>query len=278
LSDIPEDSSTVQYLVGSPNESRGNEVLQVIVTDANGIQAAAAADLGSAALQVSPMTGPVMGPEPIGGVTDFGVERAVSDMGSGIQSGFINRFKQSALLRFNWTGLASWERDFKQGGTGLDHLYVDNVDLTLYIGHGWSGGFTFEGAQDDGSIVPNDVIGAWGNNDLEWLCLVSCQVLKWNDGKNVVQRWGPAFDRLHMLLGFDTNAYDWSGFGGRFAGYTLGLDLGFINLPPLPIRHSWFLAKRDQQPASVVAGAMGPIGPNNVSNCNEYFWGKGPTG
>jgi len=277
LGDLPEDASEIQYVVGSLNESRGTERLTVVVTDANGVEASAFADLGMAG--IPPPSGVVMGPEPIGGVTDFGVERAVSDLGSGIQSGFINRFKKSALLRFNWSGTSPWERDFRQGGTGLDHLYVDNVDLTLYIGHGWPGGFTFESTQDDDAIVPSDVVGAWGNNDLEWLCLVSCQVLKWSsDGKNVVQRWGPAFDRLHMLLGFDTNAYDWSGFGGRFANYALGWDLGFVTLPPLPVRQAWFLAKRDEQPASVVAGAMGPIGPSNVSNCNEYFWGKGPTG
>ena len=168
----------------------------------------------------------------IAGVTDFGVERAVSDMGSAIQSGFVNWFKKEAQLRFNWSGLASWERDFREGEVGLDHNYVDNADLTLYIGHGWPGGVTFEGNQSDGSIVPGDVTSAWGNRDSEWICLVSCQVLKWSSGgQNVVQRWGPAFNRLHMLLGFDTNAHDWSDFGFTFAFYAQGFSQPpFINI------------------------------------------------
>lgn len=280
LGDIPSDASTVEYTVPITRVSRGPERLEVIVTDANGVAVIAVAELQV----IQPLDAPAMAQRSairpqVANVTDFGVERSVSDMGSGIQSGFVNRFKQEATKRFNFTGTDCWERDFRQGGDGLDNTYVDNVDLTFYIGHGWPGGFTFEGNENDGSIVPGDVVGDWGNNDMEWLALVSCQVLKWSDGgQNVVQRWGPAFDRQHMILGFDTNAHDWSGFGNAFAQYALGYDFGFFQLPPFPIRVAWFLAKRDQQPAADVAGAMGPIGPAGVHNCDEYFWGQGPVG
>ena len=67
-------------------------------------------------------------------------------------------------------------------------------------GHGNGGGFTFESNHDDGTLAYADVAGAWGDLDLEWLALLSCQVLKeeWG-GQRWWQRWGPSFDGLHLL-------------------------------------------------------------------------------
>jgi len=123
--------------------------------------------------------------------------------------------------------------------------------------------------------VPEDAAATWGTGDMEWLCLVSCQVMKWSSGgKNVVERWGGTFNRLHMLLGFESNANDWPDFGSTFAIYAQG----YFSIPAVPIRKAWFLAKRDAQPADKIAAAMGPIGPGGVTNCDEYFWGQGKTG
>ena len=109
--------------------------------------------------------------------------------------------------------------------------------------------------------------------------MLSCSVIADSyDGKNWAQRWGPTFSGLHLLLGFANTAYDEAGFGGAFANWVLGYDLGFINLPPVPVRSAWFLAHDGHQPASVYAAAMGVIGPSGISNYNDYFWGKGPVG
>jgi hypothetical protein len=216
----------------------------------------------------------------IGGVTDFGCERGVSDLGAANQSGFVNRFlSEGVTKRFNWSGLSAWERDFKEGPTGLDHLYTDNADIVFYIGHGWGGGITFESSQDDGDLLYTDVVNDWGNVDLEWMSLLSCEVLaESTGGKMWYQRWSPAFNGLHLLLGFETTAYDWHAFGGRYADYMLGRNLGFATLPPFPVRTSWFQAKAEEQPSSVVSVVMGVIGPSGISNYDDYFWGQGPVG
>lgn len=273
LSQIPQDQSSVGYWA-FPRLQSGAETLTVNVTDDNGILVSADTTVfvGGAAAE-SPI-GPLSA-----GVRDFGVSRAVSDLGAANQLGFRTRFIQDGVTqRFNWTGLSAWEEDFKQPPAGLDTQYVDNTDITFYIGHGYGGGFTFESNHDDGTLTFTDAAGAWGNFDLEWLALLSCQVLKGDyGGDSWAKRWGPAFDGLHLLLGFQTNAYDWPDFGHRFADYALGRNFVIITLPPVSIRQAWFKAKAEEQPNSVESVVMGPVGPGGIlGGYNDYFWGKGP--
>lgn len=274
LSQIPDDAASIEYNA-LPRSQSGSEIVTVQVTDDNGIAVDASQTLQI--LLLAPVGGTI-GPL-VAGVSDFGVERAVSDLGAANQAGFVARMQADGIVkRFNWSAGSAWEDDFKQPPAGNDTGYVDNADIVFYIGHGYGGGFTFETNNDDGYLTYADAAGAWGNNDLEWLCLLSCQVLKDSyDGKSWATRWGPAFDGLHLLTGFQTNAYDWGPFGGRFADYALGRNFGFFKLPPFPIRVSWFQAKAEQQPASVESVVMGVVGPGDVlSGYNDYFWGKGP--
>lgn len=221
----------------------------------------------------------------VSGVVDFGTTRGVCDLGAGMQSGFRERMVDAgASNRFNWSCMSSWERDFRETGTGLDPSYVDNVDMTFYIGHGWPGGFTFDNAtKDKGALFHNDPARTvrWGNQDLEWLALVSCSVLRQDapgSGGAWYQRWGQEFDGLHLLLGFHTSAYDWSGFGRRFADWMLGRELGFLTLPPVTIVGAWLQASKEQQPDGVVPAVMGVYGTGGISNYGDYFHGKGPVG
>ncbi len=283
LSGIAETAEDIVYnVVGKPGGGSTAplpETVRVEVTDANGIIAGA-----SQTLQVSPAPGGAGGEIGIlvGGVIDFGIERAVSDMCANNVNRYSNRMDDEAFKRFHWTGLSAWERDFK--GSADHDAYVDNVDETFYCGHGWCGGFTFESNQDDGSIVPADPLvtlgGDWGDKDLEWLALLSCQVLKGNcPGEGSWGRWGPAFDRLHLLLGFQTNAYDWPDFGKRFAQYQLGREyLGGLITITLPVRSAWFQAAAEEQPSGVQSVVMGVWGAAGLANYNDYFWGQGPTG
>ena len=271
LSGFPSDASEIEY-EARPRGEEKTDTVRVIVTDVNGLPVSASKTVEIEGGAVGPMFAAA-----VGGVVDYGTERAVSDMGSGIQSGFNSRMSGGgAFRRFNFTGLSCWERDFLQGGNGVDHLYTDNVDLTFYIGHGYGGGFTFESNQNDGEVYYTDAIGDWGNGDMEWLALTSCQVLKDTyGGKKWYDRWIPDFDGLHIMLGFETNAHDWSGFGYAFADWMHG-KLGF--LPPMRVRDAWFLAKAEQQPASDIAVAIGVIGPGGCHNMNDYFHGRGPVG
>jgi hypothetical protein len=259
------------------------ERVTVSVSDANGL-------LGVPVSRDVPFpNGPVMArfapslATLVANVRDVGITRGVCDMGAGIQTGFRTRMIQDGVtVRFSYACQNSWERDFRENGS--DPSYVDNVDMTLYIGHGWPGGFTFDNAsKDKDHLAHNEPAGVvrWGNQDLEWLALVSCQVLaqnSTNSGGQWYQRWAQEFDGLHLLLGFHTNAYDWSGFGHRFADWMLGRKIGTMTLPTIPIRAAWFQASKEQQPAGTQAAVMGVFGPGNVTNYNDYFHGKGPVG
>jgi len=275
LSWVSEEQSSVQYRA-LPRSQAGPETVTVNVLDKNGIWISVSQTVTVGAIK----EGAGGGITPLsGGVRDFGISRAVSDLGAANQSGFRSRFLSDGVtMRFNWTGTSAWEEDFKQPPAGTDTTYVDNTDITFYIGHGYGGGFTFESNHDDGTLTYTDAAGAWGNYDIEWLALLSCQVLKGDyGGQSCAARWGPAFDGLHLLLGFQTNAYDWPNFGGRFADYVLGRKIVFITLPPLSIRNAWFQAKAEEQPNSVESVVMGPVGPGGIlGGYNDYFWNKGP--
>ena len=259
------------------------ERVTVSVTDANGLLGVPVSQdvpfpNGPAVARFAPSFAPLAA-----GVRDVGITRGVCDMGAGLHSGFRNRMVQDGVtVRFSYACQDSWERDFRENG--LDPTVVDNVDMTLYIGHGWPGGFTFDNAsKDKGYLAHNEPAGAvrWGNQDLEWLALVSCQVLAQNatgSGGQWYQRWAQEFDGLHLLLGFHTNAYDWSGFGHRFADWMLGRRFGSVTLQPIPIRAAWFQASKEQQPTGTRAAVMGVYGAGGVSNYNDYFHGKGPVG
>jgi hypothetical protein len=274
LSGLPPGASSIEY-EATPRADETSETVRVIVTDANGIQAQA-----SQTVEVTGGAGGLLFTAAVGGVSDYGTERGVSDLCAAQQSAFNARFALDGYTRrFNWADSTAWERDFKQGGTGLDHLYVDNADITFYMGHGSGQGFTFENNHDDTLLRYTDAVGAWGNLDQEWMALLSCSVIadSWG-GLNWAQRWGPTFDGLHLLLGFSNTAYDEDGFGNAFAQWMLGYRIGFITLPPMPIRSAWFLAKDGNQPSSVIACTMGVLGPSGLSGYDDYFWGKGPVG
>jgi hypothetical protein len=274
LSGVPATASEIEY-EAAPRAEESSETVKVIVTDANGIQA-----LASQTVEIAGGAGGLLFTAAVGGVSDYGCERGVSDLCAAQQAAFNARFALDGYTRrFNWAASTAWERDFKQGGTGLDHLYVDNVDMTFYMGHGSGQGFTFENNNDDTLLRYSDVVGDWGNVDLEWLALLSCSVIadSWG-GLNWAQRWGPTFDGMHLLLGFSNTAYDEAGFGNAFAQWMLGYRIGLVTLPPVPIRSAWFLAKDSNQPSSVIACTMGVLGPSGLSNYNDYFWGKGSVG
>jgi hypothetical protein len=276
LGGIPADASSVEYNA-QPRSDLLSETVKVIVTDANGMQAHASQ---SVAIIVVGGFDPLVFSPAVGGVSDYGCERGVSDLCAAQQTAFNARFAADGYVRrFNWAGPTAWERDFKEGATGLDYLYTDNADMTFYMGHGSGRGFTFENNNDDTVLTYTDAAGAWGDIDLEWMALLSCSVIADSyDGKSWAQRWGPAFAGLHLLCGFENTAYDEAGFGNAFANWMLGYDFGFIKLSPMPIRSAWFLARDGHQPSSVIAVTMGVIGPAGCSNYNDYFWGKGSVG
>jgi hypothetical protein len=270
----------------APRADPPSERLWVTVTDSNGLAssvqkswllpAATRAAVAGQARRSSVRPGAV-------GPLDVGAEFNAWDLDAPHYSstGFSSVFGSKGVpVAFKWTGTNSWEQDFRDTATagGDDSDWVDNVDLAWYTGHGWPGGFTFDNTtMADGSIVPADA--RWGQRDLEWLMIESCQVLNY-DGGAVWNRWGPRFDRLHLLNGFHTNAAAISvanGTAGRFAKYLFPSSNGFP-IPALKVRQAWAQMAIELEPSGRIYVSMGVYGPGGVTNYDDYFWGQGPVG
>jgi hypothetical protein len=183
-------------------------------------------------------------------------------------------------VKFDFRGLNAYEKDFKRGSLGgWDSSYVDAVDMQWYTGHGGPSGFTFKSSVDDTKIVPADA--RWGDSDLEWLQLESCQVLKDTNGTHdYFGRWGATMDGLHMLNGFHTNASCVNGgTGGTFAGYLFPYKVfGITVRPALTVRKAWANMAIDREPSGRIYRSMGPLGPGWVTNIGDHLWGQGSVG
>ncbi|MDJ0808412.1 MAG: DUF6345 domain-containing protein [Gammaproteobacteria bacterium] len=279
-------TGTLVTYTTQPREASGSEVVTVKVTDANGVETLATTKVSIVSKPVlrSPTLLRYLGKavsglldtlvssvQAVGGVTDYGTENAVTNEFGDLEQGFIDRMQNAGVTeRFSWSGTNAWEQDFK---ATEDSNWIDNTDITFYVGHGYGGGFTFEdSSHDDGTLDYNDATEDWGDKDLEWLALLSCQVLKddWS-GMSRFDRWKQEFDGLHMLLGFHTNAYAWMSFSGEFAD-------NMLKSSPMSVRTAWFEATDTNQPNGVVPVVMGVFGNSGESNMNDYFWGKGSVG
>jgi uncharacterized protein DUF6345 len=268
--------------IGYERQSRfksDDETLTLEVTDTNGLAATASVSMpGDGDFE----GGGVPGGGGFGtlaiGPTDVGIEQTVDEWQCAQDSaiGFKAVMAAHAIPTvFDWRGWAAFEKDFKDVSKGgWDTSYVDNVDAQWYTGHGSPGSFTFKSSVDDKWITPADA--RWGDWDLEWLQLESCQVLADTNGTwDYFPRWGGTMDGLHMLNGFHTNAYCiGGGTGGRFAEYLFpGTSRG-----ALTVRNAWARMAIDKEPNGVVYRSMGNIASNGTTNIGDFFWGQGPTG
>jgi len=264
----------VEYKIAARGRAR-SEALTATVTDANGIVTTARAAVAPTGGEASSNGYGGAG----GSFATVGIEQTVDEWQCAQDSaiGFRNEMAaHSQTVKFDWRGTNAWERDFHKTQTGgNDSNYVDSVDAQWYTGHGSPGGFTFKSAVDDTSIVPGDA--RWGDNfNLEWMQLESCQVLQDTNGFNdYFGRWAPAFDGLHVLNGFHTNAYCiGGGTGGRFAHY-LFPDWW---RGPLSVSQAWAAMANDLEPSGVRWRSISPAASGWVHNLDDRFWGQGSTG
>lgn len=264
-------------------KTTGAETVTLEVTDRNGLSATASVTLardGSATAETNPGGGG-FGKLAVGPV-DVGIEQTVDEWQCAQDSaiGFKSVMAaHSVPTVFDWRGFAAFEKDFKDASLGgWDSTYVDNVDAQWYTGHGSPNGITFKSAVDDKTLSPWEA--RWGDRDLEWMQLESCQVLRDTTGTwDYFTRWGGAVDGLHILNGFHTNAYCvGGGTGGTFASYLFPRKILWWTLPALTVRNAWAQMAIDKEPSGVVYRSMGNIGQGGVTNIGDYFWGQGATG
>jgi hypothetical protein len=273
------ESSELAYEREPRGKITADEIVTLEVTDANGLATTASVSLpgdGSASAESVPGGGG-FGALAIG-PTDVGIEQTVDEWQCAQDSaiGFKNVMAAHGVsTAFDWRGWAAFEKDFKDVTKGgWDTSYVDNVDAQWYTGHGSPGSFTFKSSVDDKWITPSDAL--WGDWDLEWLQLESCQVLADTTGTwDYFPRWGGTLNGLHILNGFHTNAYCiGGGTGGRFAEYLFPAWYR----GPLTVRNAWAQMAIDKEPGGVVYRSMGNIASNGATNIGDFFWGQGPTG
>ncbi|PMD33416.1 hypothetical protein L207DRAFT_518185 [Hyaloscypha variabilis F] len=187
---------------------------------------------------------------------------------------------------------------------------INSTNIMLYNGDGWPYGVTemypgatpaeYNAAGGASLMAPGssgdvqigsqsytvNYSGSWGtpnpNDNLQWLATYACQVLEDDDSNpNPWDRWGSAFNGLHSLLGFETEASDNGvGFMTDFPDNILGASSS-----PQTIVQGWLNAAISNQMGT--PAAMGPI--HNVtlfgglfkfgiSNYEDYYWGKGTLG
>lgn len=271
-SSIPlhESDRSIKYKIKN-RSSTEEEIVMVTVTDANGVSVKDAIRLDvylpAQTAIFSATSIHVIWPF----LRFFGTENAVTNQFGDLEQGFIDEMLADGVIRlFSWTGMNAWEQDFK---APEDSKWIDKTDITFYVGHGNGNGFTFENtSHDDSKLDYNDATGDWGDKNLEWLALYSCQVLEesWG-GMNIFQRWKQEFDGLHLLLGFQTNAAARSSFSGAFAHNMLSACS--------TVKNAWFDAIATDQPSDRVGVVMGPWRAGDfVTNYNDHFWMKGSVG
>jgi hypothetical protein len=169
------------------------------------------------------------------------------------------------ITDFSWSDDNAWERDFKESAqSGTDKLWVDDVDLVLFAGHGNSSGIFFGVNQGDLQAHWNE--STLGDKDLEWLILDACQVLK-NDASKW-NRWGwPVFEGLHYILGYSTNTFDKDSRGEDFIKYAM--QYGWR------VKSAWIKATILSESGTTAAYMRADSATSNTYE--DHLWGFGFT-
>ena len=166
---------------------------------------------------------------------------------------------------FNWGNEAAWESDWNRN----DDFYVDAVDFVFYTGHADGNGWQLS-PPDDGDLTVSDVVGLpdrWGKQDCEWIVIAACGPLQDDiigTGGSVF-RWRPAFDGLHMLLGYGTVSGDNSEEGRTLVQYAKS---------GRTVKSSWFRAALNTQSSGVWAAALWGASPG-ADPGYDHIWGQG---
>lgn len=181
--------------------------------------------------------------------------------------GFYNTL--NGVRVFEWGNDVAWDRDFEQQGVGFpaagtDQIWVDDVDITFFSGHGSSSGpFFGVTSWDDGVARSSNM--RLGDRQSEWVVFDACEVLRYNGGA-VFANWGwPVFHGLHYLLGFHTTCHDSSSRGAKFAAR---LNQGYS------VRQAWIMACKETE-GSGTHWAYLRADQNGTDTYNDHWHGKG---
>ncbi|HEV2435847.1 MAG TPA: DUF6345 domain-containing protein [Verrucomicrobiae bacterium] len=194
--------------------------------------------------------------------------------------------------------------DFIHQPFGWDETVMDTADITFYCGHGNPNAISFtETYQGSGTPAialwntDQHLPQSWGDRlelgysggaEEEWMALLSCQVLAQADDPKpdflAFQRWGPAFNGMHSMLGFETDAWSDSitGVGGD-SFETVFIKGMAATKWPLTIQQAWFHAALTTGPLFQGGGVgepacLGPIAGGGAWDEDDFWWGIGSVG
>lgn len=140
---------------------------------------------------------------------------------------------------------SAWEEDWKRAASGgTEESYIDNVDLAYFSGHGSANGFFFGvggNKHDDCILTAEEVQGAWGTKDNDWIGLSACNVL--DDPVSNLQRWARAMNGTRLLMGFKT----------VMADVDFGNELGWHIRWNKTMPQAWFYSVDTLLPGSQIA-------------------------
>ena len=178
--------------------------------------------------------------------------------------GFYNVMTNNSVFnyqgRFNWGDFGAWACDFMDSDVvscGDDQDWIDRVDIAYHADHGNAGIFGFGVEMDRCVVSANEC--RWGDdNDLEWIVLDDCSCLR--QGHYGI--WWQTFQRLHMIVSFDTNASDACSRGQLFAEK---LVAGWS------VKQAWWYAAEQTQGSSCWAAIAGAC-DGNRDIYNEGVW------
>lgn len=186
--------------------------------------------------------------------------------------------------------------DFIERPSGWDEQYLDTAAITFYCGHGSPNDIsfteTYQGSGTPALFLHNNeqnLAGSWGNHQEQWMALLSCEVLAQIDDPHsdylAFERWGPDFDGLHMMLGFETDAAAGgiTGIGGDSFETVFIKGMAGKSGWTLTLQQAWFHAALTTGPLWQSGGVgdpafLGPIGPGGVWDFDDFFWGMGSVG
>jgi hypothetical protein len=225
--------------------------------------------------------------------------------------------------RFCWLADSSWPGDYIEpsppgsleanpwinGDADYGNWGVNTANIVFYIGDSNPSQFAemYPGANpsdyntSSGAAVyaPNSSItvsigsqnyavpfaGSWGapypNDRLQWLLMYACNFLEQDSSPWL--SWGQAFNGLHSIFAFDTEAGDSNQFVSDFVLGYLGVNIPFFSYEPQTIVQSWVSATFATDIGT--PAAMGPITNVDVggvtigvSDFADYYWGRGSVG
>ena len=169
---------------------------------------------------------------------------------------------------------------------GYEYVWIDSSDIHYHVSHGGPRWDPYFGSwltavifQNGDSLVPGEAtngwppwVGAWGNEDLEWIGFRCCQLL--DDASWWC--WARSMNRLHLFLGFKTSSFVHDSFGEIWATGMRAQELVVgpgttVIIPGRTVTQAFFSACDRTQPRGVVARSIA----ETLLCYSDHLWGNG---